>query len=225
MAASGSNPGNGIDWSGFNAKNFGMTAGLGGIGAGIGGMFGSGSQNPADAGMKYLDQIPGAIQGYQQPYMDAGQHALGNLSGQYDQLLNDPGGKLNQIGGGFHQSPGFQFALQQALGGSGHAAAAGGMAGSPQHEQQNMGIATQMGNQDYYNWLGQATGLYGQGLSGSQGMAQMGQNSAMNMSDQIAQMLAAKSQLGYNGAANQNQSMASNFGNLAGGAATLAAFL
>jgi len=216
MAASGNN---------FNLKQFGTMAGLGGIGAGIGGLMGLGGSNPADAANGYLGQIPGAVSPYQQPYLQAGQGALNNLQGQYGDLLNNPGGKLNQIGGSFQQSPGFQFALQQALQGSNHAAAAGGMAGTPQHEQQNMQLATQVGNQDYYNWLGQATGLYGAGLQGSQGMAQMGQNSANQMSDYIAQMLAQQGQTAYAGGLNQNQATGSAFGNVLGGLGTLAAFL
>ena len=105
-----------------------------------------------------------------QPYIDQGQAQYGNLNSQYGQLMNDPGGRMNQIGQSYHQSPGFQFALQQALQGAGHAAAAGGMAGSPHHEQQNMGLATNLANQDYNQWLQQALGLYGRGMSGSQSL-------------------------------------------------------
>jgi len=96
----------------------------------LSGLFGGkGYKNPADSANKYIDQIPGQTSQYFQPYINAGQNALPQLQGQYNDLLNNPGGKLNQMGGQFQQSPGFQFALQQALQGSGHAAAAGGMAG------------------------------------------------------------------------------------------------
>ncbi len=208
----------------MNVRNFGLASGLGGIGAGLGSMF-FGDNNPADAGMKYLDQIPGAVSPYYQPYINAGNQALPQLQSQYGNLLNDPGGMLNKIGGGFQQSPGFKFALDQALQGAGHSAAAGGMAGSPQAQQQAMQIATQLGNQDYYNWLNQATGMYGQGLQGMGGLANMGFNASKGMSDQIAQALAAKSQLGYAGQAAQNQAQGSAFGNILGGIGTLAAFL
>lgn len=204
-------------------QKFGTMAGLGGIASGLGGLFGG--DNPADAGMKYLDQIPGAVSPYYQPYMDAGKWALPQLQDQYGKLVNDPGGMINNIGSKFQQSPGFKFALDQALQGAGHSAAAGGMAGSPQAQQQAMQIATQLGNQDYYNWLGQATGMYGQGLQGMGGMANMGFNASNNMANQMAQALAAKSQLGYAGQAAQNQAQGSAFGNIMGGIGTLAAFL
>jgi hypothetical protein len=204
-----------MPWNDFmNGSNFGQA--IGGIGSGLSSLF-FGGKNPADDSMKYLDQIPGAISPYLNPYINSGKNALPILEGQYGDLLNDPGGKLNKIGGGFQKSPGFDFALQQALQGAGHAAAAGGMAGSPQHEQQNMGIATQLGNQDYYNWLKGATGMYGMGLEGTQGLANMGLSAGKSMADQIAQMLAAKSGLSYEGQANQNTSRGGGFGDLFSG--------
>lgn len=190
-------------------QKFGMGAGIGGIGAGIGSMLFGGNKNPADAGMKYLDQIPDALKGYYQPYIQGGQDIM--------QHPEQAGQNINQIGSQYQQSPGFKFALQQALQGAGHAAAAGGMAGSPQHEQQNMGIATQLGNQDYYNWLNPAMDMYNQ-------TANRGFQGSSSMADQIAQTLAAKSQLGYQGQANKNQQQGSQWGDILGGLGSLAAF-
>ncbi len=183
-----------------------------------------GGKNPADAAMPYLNQIPGQTQQYYQPYFEAGKGTLPNLQGQYDQLLNNPGGKLNQMGQDFQQSPGFKYALQQALQGAGHAAAAGGMAGSPQHEQQNMGIANDMANQDYYNWLNHATGLYGQGLQGEQGLAGMGQQAGQNMGDMIGQTLSQQGNLAFQGQRQQNQTQNDLFSSVFKGAGSLAAF-
>ena len=200
----------------------GKGAGAASLGAGIGGLFGKG-KNPADAANKYIDQIPGATNQYYQPYFDAGKSQIPGLQEQYGSLMDDPGSKLNSIGSNYQQSPGFQFALQQALMGSGNAAAAGGMAGSPQHEQENMGIASGLASQDYNNWLGQATGLYGQGLIGSQNMMNSGQQAGQSMADQIAQALAQKRQYAYEGQASKNSS--NPWGNILGGAGMLAAFL
>ena len=186
------------------------------IGSGAGQLFGSGA-NPADSANKYLDQIPGQTNQYLDPYSNAGKGQLGGLSDQYNSLMNNPGGKLNDIGSNYKQSPGFQFALKQALQGAGNAAAAGGMAGSPQHEQENMQTASNIASQDYNNWLQQATGLYGQGLTGSQGMANQGQSAAQSQADQIAQQLAQKANYGYEGQAAKNASnpWGSIFGGLA----------
>lgn len=203
-------------------NNRGLQIGLGatGLGAGLGGLFG-GNSNPADAANPYLQQIPGAISPYYNPYMNAGNQALPQLQGQYNNLLNNPGGFLNQIGSQYQQSPGFQFALQQALKGSNQAMAAGGMAGSPEAMQQAEQVGTQLGNQDYYNWLQQATGMYGQGLQGEQGLAGMGFGAASGMADQVAQALAQQGAYAYQGQAAQNQASGSNFGNILGGAGML----
>jgi hypothetical protein len=169
-------------------------------------LFGNG-ENPADEASPYLDQIPGETRKNLQPWADYGMS-----------LTQNPGGRLNQIGQDYKQSPGFQFALQQALQGGNHAAAAGGMAGSPQHEFQNMATATGLASQDYNDWMKNALGLHNEGY-------QQGQTASTNINDQIIQALAAKSGLAYKGAAQQNQGFASNLGNVLQGAGSLAAFL
>jgi hypothetical protein len=186
-------------------------------------LFGGG-KNPSDSAMQYLQQIPGRTQQYQQPYFNAGVQALPQLQQQYGSLLGNPGGKLNEIGQNYQQSPGLDFAIQQALQGAGHAAAAGGMAGSPEHEQQNMSLATNLANQDYNNWLGQATGLYGQGLSGEQNLAGMGQQSGNSMADMIAQALASQAGYSYAGQAAKNQQHSGLLGNIGRGIGALSAF-
>jgi hypothetical protein len=193
--------------------------GMGTLGAGLGGLFGGG-KNPADAANKYLNQIPGQAGQYLQPYMNAGQGALPGLQDQYNSLLGSPGDKLNDIGKNYQQSPGFKFALDQALSAGNRSSAAGGMAGSPAAQQQNMATASGLASQDYNNWMSNALGLYGQGLTGQQGLAQMGQQAGQNMSDLIAQQLAQQAQLGYAGQASKNQS--NPWGNILGGLGSLA---
>jgi hypothetical protein len=189
--------------------------GIGSIGSGLMGLFGE-QNNPADAAMGYLNQIPGQTK-QTQPWLEAGQRQLPGLEKQYGDLMNTPGQKLNEIGGQFQQSPGFKFALQQALQGGNQAAAAGGMAGSPMHEQNNMQLATDLANQDYYKWLQGATGLYGAGLQGSQGMANQGQQAGQSQADLIAQMLAQQANLSYAGEQAKNQQKGGAFSDILGG--------
>lgn len=209
----GASEASGAPTSGTSFNPMGMLGGAG-IGGMIGSLFGG---SPSGAANQYLNQLPGAISPYMQPYMQAGGQAIGNLGQQYGNILSNPGGALNQIGAGFHQSPGFQFALNQAMRGAGQAAAAGGMAGSPAAQQQAMQTATQLGNQDYYNWLNQATGLYGQGLQGEQGLAGLGMQGATNMSNLIANQLQNQAAMAYAGQAAQNQGMG-DIGSMLGGA-------
>lgn len=197
----------------------GMGAAFGGIGAGLGQMFMGGGDNPSDAANKYYNRIPGMLEKYMNPYIEAGQQAIPGLESQYGQLMNDPGGRLNQMGSSYQQSPGFKFALQQALQGAGHAAAAGGMAGSPQHEQQNMQIATNLANQDYNNWIKNAMGMYGQGLEGEQGLYNRGAQTGVGLGEDIGSVFANQGGLAAAGQAGQNSANSQMWGNLLGGAA------
>jgi len=190
------------------------------LGSGLGSMLGS--QNPASAAMPYEQQAMNQMPGYYQPYMQAGQGALGNLEGQYSNLLSNPSGVMNQIGASYHQSPGFQFALSQALRGANQGAAAGGMAGSPANQQQNMATATQLGNQDYYNYMNKALGMYGQGLQGEQGLAGMGLGASTGLGQNMADILNNQAMMQYAGTQQQNQNNASGIGGILGGLGSLA---
>lgn len=200
-----------------NSMQQGMLGGQ--LGSMASGLFGMNAQNPAQSAMPYEQQAMNQLPQYYQPYMDAGKGALSNLQPQYQNLMSNPGGMLNQMGQSFHQSPGFQFALNQAMRGANQASAAGGMAGSPQAQQQNMGIATQLGNQDYYNWLNQARGMYGAGLEGEQGLAGMGMQASTGLGQNISDILNNMATMQYAGQQQQNQNQGSGLGGLFGGLA------
>lgn len=210
-----------FDWGNFLQSGM-MGGALGGIASGL---FGIGAENPADAAMPYEQQAMSQLPQYYQPYMDAGKSALSNLMPQYQNMMTNPGGMLNQMGQGFHQSPGFQFALNQALRGANQASAAGGMAGSPQAMQQNMGIATQLGNQDYYNWLNQARGMFGAGLQGEQGLANMGMQASTGLGQNISDILNNMANMQYAGQQQQNQNQGAGMGGLFGGIGTIASMI
>jgi hypothetical protein len=233
----------------MNARNFGLAAGAGGIGAGIAGLLGGGD-NPYDAASKYYDQIPGTMQRYFNPYISAGQGAMGQLQGQYgnllgnysgvqgqyNQLMNDPNGFLSKIGAGYQKSPGFDWQMNQGMNAANNAAASGGMAGSPQHQQQAATMATGLANQDYYNYLNHAlglyntglqgnAGLYGAGLQGLQGMNQMGYNASNELAGGLSNSYMNQGNLAYSGQAAQNQAQGSQWGDIFGGLASIAAFM
>lgn len=200
--------------------------GTGGAMAGLGlGSLLSSWQNPADAAMGSLNKIPSTMTPYYQPYIDAGKQAIPALQGQYSSLLNNPGEKLNQIGGSYQQSPGYQFALDQALRASNNRAAAGGMYGTTQNQMENMQYATGLANQDYYNWLGHALGLYGTGLSGESHFMDTGYNASNELSQSLANALMQQSGLEYQGANAENQHNQGALGSLLGGIGTIGSLL
>ncbi len=176
------------------------------MGAQMGGMMGSAMapwNNPSEAANKRLGQMGQTLSPYYTPYMNYGAEAF-----------QHPGQGINDIGANYHQSPGFQFALQQALQAGQHSANAGGMAGSPQNQQQQMGIATGLANQDYNNYLQNA-------LSLQQGAGGIGSNMANQMGSMMGQNLTNMGAYDYEGANAQNQhgSGMGGLGGALGGAA------
>lgn len=201
----------------------GNSSSLGTLGAGLGNLF-SDWQNPADSAMGYYNQIPGQLNQYLSPYINAGQQMLPGLQSQYGMLMNDPSARLNQIGAGYQQSPGLQFSINQGLQGAGHAAAAGGMAGSPQHEQNNMSVATGLANQDYNQYMQNALGLYNTGLSGAQGIYNTGATAGNNMAEDMSQALMSQGNMAYAGQNAANQHSGGTWGSILGGLGSMFSF-
>lgn len=121
----------------------------------------------------YLGDISGQLHSAYDPYIHAGQQAMGQMQGmegQYGSMANDPTGLMSSIGSHYKQSPGYQAALHQALQAAGSSAAAGGMAGTPMAQHNAASLATNMANRDYNNYMQTALGLHQQGLAGKTGI-------------------------------------------------------
>jgi len=116
----------------------------------------------------YLEQIPDILKKYM---------------GQYQGMMEDPTGIMSKFGSKFQASPGYQYQLGQGQQAIGQAAAAGGMAGSPMQQQQSAQMAEGLANQDYYNFLNKALGLYG---TGAQGYGQLGEDLSRNLMSQAS---------------------------------------
>jgi len=200
-----------------------------GIGAGIGGAIGAigagmgdrNLPNPANSAMPYLNQIPGELNQYMSPYISAGQGALGQLQGQYGQLINNPAAITNKIGATYQSSPGYNFQVNQALGAANRAAAAGGMLGTPMEQQNIAGTVNQLANQDYGQYMNRELGLYGAGLSGLGNINQMGFGASSDLSNSLADYLMSQGNLAYAGQINQNQNQAGSNGAMWGGIGSL----
>lgn len=206
----GNNANNGMNWNE-------MAGGAGGLISGLMSLFSGNNTNPANAAMPFYNQINGTNQSILGPYSNMGQGIGNPLMQQLQALMSNPGATLNSIGSNYHQSPGFQFQLHQALMGANSAAAAGGMAGSPMNTQQNMSLANSLANQDYYNYTNQASNLYGEGLQGAGNMFGTGAEAATNMAGNISQGMSMQALAAYLGQQNQNQNSNSMFGNIGGG--------
>ena len=191
------------------AFNLGMLGSLLGIGGGLGSAglgawnaFGGGYKDPTKRASETIGQIPGQTNQYYQPWADAGKGALGDLQNQYGDLL---GGKTyDKLAAGYKESPGYQFKLNQALGAGSNAAAEGGMLGTPMHQQGNMELANDIAGKDFQDYLNSQMGLYGLGLSGEQGINQMGYNASDAQANTLANALSQQGQMQMYGDVGKN---------------------
>lgn len=178
-------------------------------------LFGTGSKNnPANAGMSYLNQIPGATQPYFQPFIDRGAQSGNALDEQYKQLTSNPGEFFSKLGQGYKQSPGYQFKLNQALNAGQNASAAGGMLGTPADQQQQMGTANDIASQDYNDYMQNVLGLFGMGQQGQQQFQQQGFDASRGYGENLGNVLGSQAQLAYQGKAGQNAARGNNWSNL-----------
>jgi hypothetical protein len=171
--------------------------------------------------MPTLQQIPGTITPYYQPYIDAGSGALSQLSGQLGNLVGDTGGVYNRLAEGYKESPGFKRSLEQALMAGTAAQAAGGMAGSPLHQQQNMGIASDIASKDFQNYLQNQMGLYGMGIQGLGGLSNLGYGAASGLADNLGSGLSQQAAMNYADQLYRNQQKSSGLGGIFSGIGSL----
>lgn len=176
-------------------------------------MFG-GNKNPSNEANKYLNQIPGAVNPYYQPYINQGQQAGNQLTDQYNQQTQNPGELFSKLGQGYQESPGYQFKLKQALGAGQNASAAGGMLGTPQDVQGQSQIASDVSSKDFNDYMQNIMGLYGLGQQGQQKMQEQGFGASTGYGDILGQLLGQQGQYGYAGAAGENAGRANNWSNL-----------
>jgi len=156
------------------------------VGGALGSLFGG--QEPDYSGVEsQLEQIPGTISPYFQPYIQAGEESLGGLQQQLTGLLQDPGALMQALGAGYRTSPGMQQSMMQATEAANRAAAAGGQLGSPAEQQALAKQIYGMGEQDYGDYLNRVLGLYGTGVSGLSGLTQLGAGMGRGLAEDLAQ--------------------------------------
>ncbi len=164
--------------------------------------------NPATAAQPYLDRIPDTLKPFFQNYINQGKQVDPVLQNQYTKMSANPGNFLTSLansGGGYTQSPGYQFRLNEALGGANNAAAAGGMLGSPQNREQDEKVAEGLASQDYETWLNHLLGIFGGGQHGLEGESERGYTASTGYGNALGQALTGQGELAGFGAAEQNR--------------------
>lgn len=165
----------------------------------------------------YLNKMEPMLHQYYDPYINNGQQAMGTLNDQYSQLLNDPAAMQAMLGGGYEQSPGYQYQYDTAMNAGNQAAAAGGMLGTPAHDTQMMGTAQGLASQDYWKYYGANQDLYNQGLGGTENMFKYGYDASNQMAGGLGNLYGSQANMAFGKANSFNQMIGSLLGG-AGGA-------
>jgi len=176
-------------------------------------------QDPGKAASQYTNQVPGETQKFNQPYIDRGQSYMDAMDPSVRQGISDPGQFQNDINQNYTQSKGYQFSLDEQLGAAENAAAAGGMAGSPMHQQQNMQLANNIAQQDFNTWADRNANLYGMNMNSANQGIDRAQNASNRQSDAVSTSL--NQNAGYSSDNAQRHNMmvnafAKNIGSLLG---------
>lgn len=175
-----------------------------------------GNKNPANSANKYLNQIPGTMQPYFQPYINQGQEAGQKLSSQYDLMTQNPGEFYANLGKDYKTSPGYAATLREALAGANNAAALGGGGGlgSYGHEELAAGAAGDVANKDYEEYINHIMKMFGEGQAGQQKMQQQGFDASQRYGENLGNVLGQQGQYAFGGQAGQNANSGQNWSNL-----------
>ena len=163
----------------------------------------SSSQNPANAAQPYLQQIPGVGHQYYDPYIQQGQQAGQTLQSEYGKQL-DPTTFLNELQKGYKPSESYQFRKDDLMKEMAAVAGQGGYAGTPMAQRQYGEQANRILSEDQQQYLQNALGIYGQGISGEQDFYNKGYGASGNMADLLGGALNQQGGLAFQGQSQQN---------------------
>lgn len=187
----------------------GLGAGLGGI---LQGIFGNSGKPYEQAGKAYLPFYNKA-QGYQNPFYNAGTGAIP----QYQDWLKkmaDPSGFINNLMGGYKESPFARYQQEQSVRAGTNAASASGLTGSTPFAQQLQQNASNISGQDMNQWLQNVLGVNTQYGAGLGGLMQGGQHAGDILSQLASNAGEYMGGVGYGKEAGQQQDRNSLWGGI-----------
>lgn len=165
----------------------------------------SGGNNPADAAMPYLNQIPGMEKGYYDPYINRGNEAGNRLTPQFNQMSSDPSAFLESIMKNYTPSRGYQLSHDEALRAAGNTAAAGGMRGSLSDIENESRLTDVLMGNDMQQWLQNVLGIQKEGTAGLTHQFDTGFDATKGLTGDLSNVLGTQSQLAFQGERENNQ--------------------
>lgn len=169
--------------------------------------------NPSEFAMPYLNEIPGTVSPYYQPFIQGGQEAQGQANPQYSQMAQDPGAFIERLMSGYTPSRGYQFKQREMEKALRSEAAHGGFLGTPYAQQQQGELVQGLLGQDMQQFLENLMGAQGRGLGGLENRIGRGYESSHGLGNILGSVLGTKAGLGFQGQAQQNQLGADIFSN------------
>lgn len=199
---------------GFDPAQFGGAAG-----SIFSGIFGSGEdayQDAMDQYTKYMNQA----QQTQNPFYNAGKGAIGDYQNWLN-TMKDPSSFINNLMGGYQQSPWAKFLTQQGTRSAQNSAAASGLTGSSVLGRDLADYSEKISSQDMGNWLNSVLGVNQQYGAGEGNLMNMGANSANALTKLLSNYGSNMGSLAYGKDMAEGQDM----GNLVGGIASIIGML
>lgn len=172
------------------------------------------TEDPSKAANKYLSQIPGIGKQYYNPFIDRGARAGNTLEGEYGKLMN-PTSFMDDIMKNYQLSAGATYERDKLGKGIGSTAAAGGFAGTPEHQRSYGEMADKIMSGDMQQYLQNALGIYGKGLSGEEGFFNKGFDASSSLADLLGGNLASQGTLAFQGATQKNANQTALFNAIA----------
>ena len=159
--------------------------------------------DPAKDANKYLNQIPGVGNKYYNPFIERGGQAGDTLQGAYGKLMN-PTSFMDDIMKNYSLSQGAQYERDKLGKGIGATAAAGGFAGTPEHQQSYGEMADKIMSGDMQQYLQNALGIYNTGLSGEQDFYNKGYGASGSLADLLGGTLSSQAGLAFKADSDRN---------------------
>lgn len=182
-----------------------------GLGSLFGGIFGGG--DPYKDAMKQYKQYANQAAGYQNPFYQAGQGTIPQYQ-NYLQSMSNPSQFINQLMGGYQESPHAKYLQDQSMRAGINAASASGLTGSSPMTQFMQENAANISSGDMNQWLQNVLGVntqYGAGLGNMLGMGQGAANQLSNIYGTLGQNMGEGA---YGSRQAKNQQMSDIFGGL-----------
>lgn len=183
---------------------------IGGANQFLGGMFGNSGAPYGDA-MKQYQQWNDKATGVQNPFLQAGQGAMGHYQ---DWLggMQDPSKFMNNLMGQYQESPFAKYQQQQGMRAAQNMGSASGLTGSTPLMQQAQQNAQNISSGDMNSWLQNVLGINSQYGAGQQDLMHQGAGAANALSGLYSGMGTNMGEAAFGKRAGQNQDTSNMIG-------------